>query len=621
MTSGTTVKPQVTLIENTYDELGRLMTSQKGGQAGLNTAYEYNIRSWISSIASSLFSEDLEYGYSGNISQMQWVTGGQTRKYDFTYDNLSRLKSAGYTGIGNEQYGTSYSYDKHGNMLTLQRCGKKGAGTNAVDYGLVDNLTAKYTGNQLKYISDAVDNFTLNSSMDFKEYTEGTNTEYSYNLNGAMYKDLNKGISQIQYNSLDLPRIVDIKNQSVEGRNEYTYSASGAKLKAVQKWNPDYNSAPVIGSGVNVSALTKSTTTDYAGNIIYENGKLKRILVDGGYYEDGNYYFYISDHLGNNRIVADAAASAVQSTQYYPFGMLFADGAGQDVQPYKYNGKELDTRNGLNTHDYLTRALGGDFPVFRTPDRHAENYYPMSPYAYAGNNPVNVIDPTGMDTTHVAHYPVQHYDNVVNLAAGNSGSYKVQHVSPGGENIIVVDNDLPEVVVTADGPLSGIENHGGVLRKNGQIMGEAPLVRVYPEAEILMAGRGIATAAGRRMVAVTVGNGGDNVASMNIIREIRKGEKISDIVAAAQMRTYSTGVEHAVVTLGENSIAPGTRVLVSGGKDGISFGAGEIKTLFGHTHPYPTGASLGDKQALQILNQSKQYIFEGFNPNPIILRK
>jgi len=103
----------------------------------------------------------------------------------------------------------------------------------------------EHTGNQLKYISDAVNNFALNSSMDFKEYTKGTGIEYTYNLNGAMNKDLNKGISAITYNNLNLPRAVDIKNESVEGRNEYTYSATGVKLKVTQKWNPDLSPASI----------------------------------------------------------------------------------------------------------------------------------------------------------------------------------------------------------------------------------------------------------------------------------------------------------------------------------------------------------------------------------------
>jgi len=116
-------------------------------------------------------------------------------------------------------------------------------------------------------------------------------TEYTCNTNGAMTKDLNKGISDIQYNSLNLPRLMDIKSPVAEARNEYTYSASGQKLKMVQNRNPNFSTAPVIGSAITTSLLTMSKTTDYIGNIIYENSALKRILIDGGYIEGGvNYY-------------------------------------------------------------------------------------------------------------------------------------------------------------------------------------------------------------------------------------------------------------------------------------------------------------------------------------------
>ena len=246
----------------------------------------------------------------------------------------------------------------------------------------------------MKTVNDAVADIALNTSMDFKDYSNVA-TEYTYNKNGAMTQDLNKGISQITYNHLNLPQTVDIKNKTTEGRNEYTYSASGQKLKAVQKWNPNFSVSPVIGSTVNTASLTQSQTTDYVGNKIYEDNALKRILVDGGYIESGNYYFYITDHLGNNRIVTNAAASVVQSTQYYPFGSSFADASGTSTQPYKYNGKELDARNGLYMYDYSARWKADWY--FPTVDPHSENYYSWSPYAYVGNNPMNIVDPDGKD--------------------------------------------------------------------------------------------------------------------------------------------------------------------------------------------------------------------------------
>ncbi len=125
-------------------------------------------------------------------------------------------------------------------------------------------------------------------------------------------------------------------------------------------------------------------------------------MVDGSYYESGNYYFYITDHLGNNRIVTDAAAAVVQSTQYYPFGTAFAEGttAEQGKQPYKYNGKELDQMHGLNLYDYSARYYESAIGRFTTVDPLAEKYYSISPYAYCANNPLKFVDPTGMSYTY-----------------------------------------------------------------------------------------------------------------------------------------------------------------------------------------------------------------------------
>jgi RHS repeat-associated protein len=141
---------------------------------------------------------------------------------------------------------------------------------------------------------------------------------------------------------------------------------------------------------------TEVKTTDYVGNKVYENGALKRILVDGGYIENGVYHYYVTDHLGNNRIVANSSGTVVQSTQYYPFGMSFADAAGAGAQPYKYNGKELDQMHGLNMYDYSARHYDSAIGRFTTVDPLAEKYYSISPYVYCNNNPIKYIDPTGM---------------------------------------------------------------------------------------------------------------------------------------------------------------------------------------------------------------------------------
>ena len=403
---GTTAMQQVTLADNTYDELGRLKYNQKGGLASSKTTYGYNIRSWTKSITSPLFTQTLYYNdvyggskkqYNGNIGAMNWQVndGGSLLGYTFNYDNLSRLTSAVYLVNGavstaHTDYKTSYSYDKHGNMKTLTRGGVITATTN----GLIDNLTMTYTGNQLTKVDDAVGTISLAESMDFKNYSNVA-TEYTYNANGAMTKDFNKGITEIQYNSLNLPKQMDIKSPVAEARNEYTYSAGGQKLKVVQKWNPNYSTTPVIGSAINTTALTQSKTTDYVGNKIYENGTLKRILIDGGYIEGNVYHYYLTDHLGNNRVVVNASGTLIQKNHYYPFGSIFAGTTGPDKQPYKYNGKELDQMHGLNLYDYSARYYESAIGRFTSVDPLAELSYNWSPYIYCVNNPYIYIDSDG----------------------------------------------------------------------------------------------------------------------------------------------------------------------------------------------------------------------------------
>ncbi|WP_255498806.1 RHS repeat domain-containing protein [Dysgonomonas sp. ZJ709] len=123
---------------------------------------------------------------------------------------------------------------------------------------------------------------------------------------------------------------------------------------------------------------------------------MKRILVDGGYVEGGVYYFFLTDHLGNNRVVANAGGTVVQKSHYYPFGMAFAESTDLEKQPYNYNGKELEQEHQLNMYDYHARQMEPTTGRFMSVDPLEEKYYSISPYAYVMNNPLKYIDPTGM---------------------------------------------------------------------------------------------------------------------------------------------------------------------------------------------------------------------------------
>ena len=221
--------------------------------------------------------------------------------------------------------------------------------------------------------------------------------EYTYDANGNLTRDSHKKIAKIQYNLLNLPSAL----QFTEGHtSEYLYDAAGVKRKVKQVTTTENLLVP-MGSMLPVPAdkVAVTTQTDYCGNVIYENGTLSRILVDGGYITMNGtaptYHYYIQDHQGNNRVVFNQNGTIEQTNHYYPFGMTFGEGIDNSDNRYKYNGKELDRMHGLDWYDYGARMQTG--MNFTTPDPLAEKYYSISPYAYCANNPIRFIDPNGKD--------------------------------------------------------------------------------------------------------------------------------------------------------------------------------------------------------------------------------
>ena len=375
---------KITLADYAYDNLGRLQSKSLHGSATNKLTYAYNVRSWLTGISGSKFTQNLYYNtgngtakYNGSISSMTWKAGNEStiRGYKFTYDGLSRLMNATYgetAGINanTDRFSENVTaYDKNGNIKTLQRYGQ----TAASGYGLIDNLTFTLAGNLLNRVDDAAAASAYGGGFEFKDGVKQAN-EYTYDSNGNLTKDLNKGISTITYNVLNLPNMVTFSDGSTIA---YTYGADGTKLKTVHK----------TGS--------TTTTTDYCGNVVYENGVQKLLLTDEGYVtlSDSKYHYYLKDHQGNNRVVINQSGTVEETNHYYPFGGVFASSG--NVQPYKYNGKELDAKKGVNWYDYGARHYDAVLGRFTTNDRFAEKYYSMSPYQYGANSPVGNIDVNG----------------------------------------------------------------------------------------------------------------------------------------------------------------------------------------------------------------------------------
>jgi len=77
-----------------------------------------------------------------------------------------------------------------------------------------------------------------------------------------------------------------------------------------------------------------------------------------------------------------------------PWASIASDSTG--LQERKYNGKEFVEMHGYDTYDYGARGYYAAIGRFQTVDPLAEKYYSISPYAYCAGNPVNRIDPDGL---------------------------------------------------------------------------------------------------------------------------------------------------------------------------------------------------------------------------------
>ena len=338
---------KVTLAAYAYDNLGRLQSKSLHGSDADRQAYAYNVRGWLTGISGTKFTQNLYYNtgngpakYNGSISSMTWKAGtaSTVRGYKSTYDGLDRLLNATYgetAGISTNANRFSENvtgYDKNGNIKGLQRYGQTGASA----YGLLDNLTFTLNGNQLSRVEDAVSTAAYGTNTAFVNGASAAG-EYAYDVNGNLTKDLNKGITDIQYNVLNLPSTVSFSDGSTI---TYTYGADGTKLRTVHK----------IGS--------TTTTTDYCGNVIYENGTQKLLLTEEGYINltgTQQYHYYLKDHQGNNRVVINQSGTVEETNHYYPFGGVF--GTTGNTQPYKYNGKEKRARYRCKICDRLTSVV------------------------------------------------------------------------------------------------------------------------------------------------------------------------------------------------------------------------------------------------------------------------
>jgi RHS repeat-associated protein len=416
-------QPEELLVLNEYDELGQLINKKVGGDVatvignslGLQTInFDYNIRGWLkqinnpASLGTDLFGFKINYNtvshsgtklYNGNIAETEWKTQSDNvqRWYRYGYDALNRINNA--TANSSNYNLTNVTYDKNGNIAKLKRQGHRNA--TFTSFGVMDDLTYSYqaNSNKLLKVADAASIDGFGFKDDAVNTAPDSADDYTYDTNGNMKTDTNKGITNITYNHLNLPTII---NFGTTNKIEYFYDAAGIKQKKK------------VTEGIAI------TNSDYAGNYIYENGNLQFFNTPEGYVEPinesnytagFNYVYQYKDHLGNIRLsykdinqnIGSVSLSIVEENNYYPFGLrhkgynnVVSPNANSVAQKFKYNGVELEEALGLNLYEMDERSYDPAIARFTSID--PVTHFSNSTYNAFDNNPIYWADPSGADS-------------------------------------------------------------------------------------------------------------------------------------------------------------------------------------------------------------------------------
>ncbi len=294
-----------------------------------------------------------------------------------------------------------------------------------------------------------------------------------------MTSDLNKGITSITYNHLNLPTQV---YWAADKKIDYLYNAAGQKLKKT------------VRDGGTIKTVDYLDGFQYAGGILqffpHGEGYVKATQINESPTNPDyafNFVFNYTDHLGNVRLSFSKdpvtyQLKIMEENHYYPFGLKHSvysgslrdykeDPAGpggtiltnvtQTAYQYKYNGKELQDELGLNMYDMDMRQY--DPAIGRWVVLDPVIHHSMSPYNAFDNNPVFWADPSGADAMSLIDEMWKRTEDGTNShwkqSSDENDSKDTEYKNEKGETIAVTDDGSNDVITVPNEMLDGfVEN-------------------------------------------------------------------------------------------------------------------------------------------------------------------
>lgn len=378
--------------------------------------------------------------YNGNIAMMTQQVHGLTdllgdetlpqnygmRTQAFSYDQLNRIKAARsiYTGSngsfinGNDNLlASNYSYDQNGNITALDR---KNEIETIDDFNynynwenndptqfLLNNQLTKVTkagnGDYGNYAYDEIGNLTSELGED------GVTLDIEWNASGKVKKITKTTGEIIQFSYNAFGNRIEKHVKASDGSFIITYYTHDAAGNVMGTYKRGGNGQGGVGSRLLEEQPIYGSSR--LGVRKPHNQNLSVINNYGEYVADNRFY-ELSNHLGNvMAVVSDAKhiqtdngntyfkASLEAANDYYPFGAPIAERtAMSDEYRYGFNGAEKDDEvaNDGEHYDLGFRHYDPKIARMFSLDPLAANYPSWSPYQYAANSPISIVDVLGL---------------------------------------------------------------------------------------------------------------------------------------------------------------------------------------------------------------------------------